>query len=83
MLFLIEYDRSSGRIVTMSTFNDFERRGADESRFRLELDLYRRGIEREVVILDAATEKAIRRTHRRYFEDLAELCKAGWLINAK
>ena len=25
MLFLIEYDRSSGHIVTMSTFNDAER----------------------------------------------------------
>ncbi len=75
MLFLIEYDRSIGHIVTMSTFNNSERQRADESRLELELDLNRRGIEREVVILQAATEKAIRRTHRRYFEDLAELAK--------
>ncbi len=75
MLFLIEYERISGNVVTMSTFNDSERQRADESRLELELDLNRRGIEREIVILQAATEKAIRRTHRRYFEDLAELAK--------
>jgi len=76
MLFLIEYDRKIGHIVTMKIFNDSERQRADESRLRLELDLNRRGIEREVVILQAATEKAIRRTHRRYFEDLAEVAKS-------
>jgi hypothetical protein len=73
MLFLLEYDRSVGGLVSMSTFDDSERQKADESRLDLELDLNRRGIEREVVILQAATEKAIRRTHRRYFDDLAEL----------
>ena len=75
MLFLIEYERSSGRLVSMSTFDDSDRQKSDESRLDLELDLNRRGLEREVVILDAATEQAIRRTHRRYFEDLAELAK--------
>jgi hypothetical protein len=39
----------------------------------MELDLNRRGVEREVVLLEAENEEALRRTHRRYFEDLAQL----------
>ncbi|HEX8502480.1 MAG TPA: hypothetical protein VF659_18000 [Pyrinomonadaceae bacterium] len=73
MIFLIEYDRNQGRIVTFKTFDDSARREAEDSRLQLELELNRRGTEREVVLLEAATEEALRRTHRRYFEDLAEL----------
>jgi hypothetical protein len=73
MIFLIEYDRSQGRIVTFRAFDDAARREAEDSRLQLELELNRRGIEREVVLLEAATELALRRTHRRYFVDLAEL----------
>jgi hypothetical protein len=39
----------------------------------MELDLNSRGVEREVVLLEAENEAALRRTHRRYFEDLAQL----------
>jgi hypothetical protein len=42
----------------------------------MELELNRLGIEREVVLLEADTEEALRRTHRRYFEGLAELLNA-------
>lgn len=73
MLFLIEYDRNSGQIITFETFKDAERQKAEDARLEMELGLSRRGIEREVVLLDAATEDDLRRTHRRYFEDLAEL----------
>lgn len=73
MIFLIEYDRSRGRIVTFEAFNDSARQKAEDSRLQLELELNRLGTEREVVLLEAATEEALRRTHRRYFEDLAEL----------
>jgi hypothetical protein len=38
----------------------------------MELDLNRRGVEREVVLLQAVDEAALRRTHRRYFAKLAE-----------
>jgi hypothetical protein len=75
MLFLIDYDRRDGKIVTLRTFEDSQRRDAQEARLELELALNRRGIEREVVLLDAADEAAIRRTHRRYFADLAELAR--------
>ena len=73
MLFLIEYDRHRGQIVSFQTFDDSERRTAEDSRLELELELNRLGIEREVVILEAYTEEALRRTHRRYFENLSEL----------
>ena len=73
MIFLIEYDRGQGRIVTFETFDDSARHEAEDSRLQLELELNRRGTEREVVLLEAATEEALRRTHRRYFEDLTEL----------
>ena len=73
MLFLIEYDRSSGEIVTFREFDDSERRKAEDARLEMELELNRLGTEREVVLLEAASEEALRRTHRRYFENLAEL----------
>lgn len=73
MIFLIEYDRTRGEIVTFRAFDDAERQTAEDARLELELDLNRLGTEREVVILEAATEEALRRTHRRYFENLSEL----------
>ena len=73
MLFLIEYDRKSGNIIKLTTYYDADRKTAEDSRLDLEINLNRSGIDREVVILEAASEGALRRTHRRYFEDLAEL----------
>ena len=73
MLFLIEYDRSSGSIVSLKRFDAVKRGSAENARLEMELELNRRGVEREVVLLEADTEDALRRTHRRYFEDLAEL----------
>jgi len=73
MRFLIEYDRSRGEIVSFKEFDDNHSHLAEQSRLDMELDLHRRGVEREVVLLEAETEEALRRTHRRYFEDLAQL----------
>lgn len=76
MIFLIEYDRNRGRIVTFKRFEDSDQQKAKDSRLQMELELNRLGIEREVVLLEADTEEALRRTHRRYFEGLAELLNA-------
>lgn len=73
MMFLIEYDRDRGRIIRIESFVDSDRKRAEEERLNLELDLSRRGIDDEVVLLEAASEEAVRRTHGRYFEDLYEL----------
>ena len=71
MLFLIEYDRQRGRLVTFRHFDDAQRQVAEDTRLELELALNRSGIEHEVVLLEASTEAALRQSHRRYFEDLA------------
>ncbi|NOT47967.1 MAG: hypothetical protein HOP17_09510 [Acidobacteria bacterium] len=73
MIFLIEYNRRRGELVTFKRFADDDRRLAANERLQLELELNRRGVEHEVVILEASSEAAVRRTHRRYFETLAEL----------
>jgi hypothetical protein len=75
MIFLIEYDRPSGTIKEMRTFNDSSRKLAEEARLELELRLNREGVEHEVVILEASSEVALRRTHSRYFESLAEIAR--------
>lgn len=75
MIFLIEYDRPSGKIIEMRKFEDSERTTAQDARLELELKLNREGIQREVVILEASSEEALRHTHSRYFEDIAELLR--------
>jgi hypothetical protein len=62
--------------VTIKAFDDSERKEAEDARLELELNLNLKAIENEVVLLDAASEGALRRTHRRYFETLTELTTA-------
>ena len=75
MLFLIEYNRLQGQLVNLKAFDDVDRKTAEESRLMLEIVLHRQKIDHEVVLLEAEDENALRRTHRRYFEDLTELVK--------
>ncbi len=76
MLFLIEYARSEGKVIKLKSFTDSERAEAQKQKFDIELALIRSGIEHEVVLLDALDEDAIRRTHRRYFEDLSQIAES-------
>jgi len=76
MLFLIEYARSEGKVVKLKSFTDSERAEAQKQKLDIELALNRSGIEHEVVLLDAIDEDAIRRTHRRYFEDLSQIAES-------
>jgi len=73
MVFLIEYDRPTGKLVQLRKFDDSEKETARAARLELELKLNREGVEREVVILEAPSEEIIRHTHGRYFKDLDEL----------
>ena len=73
MIFLIEYNRSEGTIVTIRRFDDSQRREAENLRLDIELDINRKGIGYEVVLLEAENEDALRRTHQRYFEDLHQI----------
>lgn len=76
MRFLIEYDRQRGQLVTFRIFDDGEKKKAEDARIAMELELHRCGTKHEVVLLEAASEAALRRTHRRYFEDLVALANS-------
>jgi hypothetical protein len=82
MLFLIEYDRPRGSIVQLREFDDASRAVAEDERLRLELGLKRQGIEHEVVLLDAPSKEALRRTHSRYFESVVELARGSAQVQA-
>ena len=77
MLFLVEYDRSLGSVAQITVYEDSQRELAENARLHLELKLHSQGIEKEVVLLEASSEEALRLTHRRYFEDLAELARSS------
>jgi hypothetical protein len=73
MIFLIEYNRSRGELASIDVFDDAQRETAENVRLERELTLHRQGVKREIVLLQAASEEALRKTHRRYFADLATL----------
>jgi hypothetical protein len=77
MIFLIRYDRPAGRIVTFEVFEDSDRRRADDARLEIEFEINEKGVDHEVILLQAASEEAVRRTHRRYFQTLADIARSG------
>lgn len=77
MIFVIEYDRSAGRLVKMRTFSNSQRSIALEVRLAREIALQRLRKRHEVVVLEAASEEDLRATHRRYFEDVGSLTRAA------
>ena len=77
MIFLIEYNRPQGRIATFERFTDSERLKSQDSRLDLELDLNRRGVNHEVILLEAASEDALKKTHQRYFKTLRQILESA------
>jgi hypothetical protein len=77
MIFLIEYNRRKGRIVTFKTFDESQRLKAENSRLDLEVELNRRGVPHEVVLLEAANKEALLQTHGRYFKNPSEIVKSA------
>lgn len=75
MIFLIEYDRLHGELSSIEEFEDSDRDTAANERLKMELSLHRKGVRREVVLLQAASEDALKETHRRYFADIATLAE--------
>jgi hypothetical protein len=73
MIFLIDYNRASGLLISIREFDDALRAAAEQSRLDLEVANLQRGGIHEVVLLEAATKADLRRTHRRYFENLEDL----------
>ena len=73
MIYLIEYDRATGRLVRSQSFSDESRAEAEQLRLSVELELLHSDVPREVVLLEASNEHELRKTHRRYFERLDQL----------
>jgi hypothetical protein len=73
MWFLIEYDRPTGTLIRFDEFQDSERSSVQHARLSLEIELNKRKVDHEVVILQAKDEAALRKTHRRYFETVEQL----------
>ncbi len=67
MIFLVEYNRSQARTIRMLEFPDSSKREAEDARLKLELELNASGTKHDVVLLEAKSKEALRRTHRRYF----------------
>jgi hypothetical protein len=80
MLFLIQYDRRAGRIVSLERFTDEQKFMAGKARLTLEIALQRHKLNHEVVVLEAASEEALRKTHGRYFDDVEHLLAAAIAI---
>ena len=76
MIFLIEYDRKGGKLLSIASFSDSLRPEAEGSRLSLEIRNLAAGVASEVVLLEAASELDLRRTHRRYFEALEDLTRS-------
>ena len=70
--FLIVYDRSRNKLLTLQEFSSSERRVAMDRRFELEMR-EREHPQVEVVVLNADSLDAIKRTHGRYFSSPAQL----------
>jgi hypothetical protein len=73
MYFLIEYDREHGKVSSLRECGDADATRAAEERLALELGLAARNVQREIVLLQAASLDALKLTHKRYFAALEEL----------
>ncbi len=68
MIFLIDYDRNTQQRVRFKSYIDADRAQAVADRLAWDTEVFPTGLHREVVLLQAEDEAAVRRTHQRYFE---------------
>ena len=73
MIFVVAYDRKRGKVLSLRSFEARRREAAHKLRRRLELETAERRSDVEVVILEAPTEAALRRTHGRYFGGVQDI----------
>lgn len=67
MIFLIHYDRQSGRTLTFQDYLDSERERAQDERLRLEMQFNLGSASQEIILLEADSLEALRQTHAKYF----------------
>lgn len=77
MWFLIDYDRRAGKLAALKQYESSQRSRAEDDRLALEIEHRRQGIEHEVVLIEADSEQALRKTHRRYFESWQKIAASA------
>ena len=70
--YLLVFDRARGEVLQEREFPDGP--SALDARFQIERE-QKRDDDIEIVVLDAESPEALRRTHARYFETPAELLR--------
>lgn len=73
MIFLLEYNRPEGKLITFREFDATDRQKAHDAQLELELDLHRKGISHEIVLLEASNAEALRESHGRYFKTISQI----------
>ena len=73
MIYLIQYDRSQGQLLSLEAFSAAGKQLAAEARLRMETLNLALNQAYEVVLIEAKNEDELRKTHRRYFETLDQL----------
>ncbi len=74
MIFLIRYQRSTGKVIELRPYTDLEGQAAEDARLEAELALLGdKTLDYEVLLLEANTEDALRTTHSRYFKTAREI----------
>jgi hypothetical protein len=68
MIFLFQYDRRSSLLVFYQRYEDTDRLRAQSDRIEREVEVNKRGLAHEIVLLEADSEATVRKTHARYFE---------------
>lgn len=76
MIYLIQYDRKTGKVRDQKSYHSSDRAFAQRERLAIELDFHKSGVPCEVVLLEAADEQTLRRTHQRYFKTPRELVES-------
>ncbi len=76
MIFLFEYERKTGDPAKVTEFADEFRADAEQARLALEQQALKRGDDLEIVLIEAANQAVVRKTHRRYFDSLKQFINA-------
>ena len=74
MIYLLQFDAQHNHLDSLQEFADLKK--AEKARLEIELALHRKNISREVVILEAENQAALRKTHSRYFDSPEEVLAA-------
>lgn len=76
MIFLVQYERAKGLLVSITSFADSDRDVAATAKLDLEISLLTVEGAYEVVLLEAESQDALRKTHGRYFNTLEQMKSA-------